>query len=631
VNISERKSSLWPLALVILTACVVNLPCLLWGLQFGHDHNLHIAYLHFFAAQLRAGEIYPRWISGLNYGAGSPIFFVQYPLPYYGAVAAQWAFRLGATPVGEAHALGVFLVVTGILAGLFSWLWCRALSNPLAAIAGSAAYMTTPYICGADVYFRGAIGEYSALAWVPLALYFAHMTDIRSRRAVAGMALAFAVIVLSNLFMAILFAPCLFLYAICCVKPLGRLRAALSVIYALVLGVGLAGIYLLPMNAHRSFFNLANLIRSGSEIFSYRGHLFRFDETLFPHLQLSLRVVDGTAVCLAFAVIVILLVRLRRSQDPKLLACAAIVCLGLTCAAPFLHRVGLLPQQEMTSPRIMEVRSRIFLITFLTLEAALLAYASMRSWAERIVRVMLGICLGCYFLETQWSDLIWRHVRFLWNIQFPWRLSGLISVFAVGLFAVALREVWDSQSRRRRFLLVGGALWLGIGVASYLALDLSHALARPFFTEIREKVETAYPAYAAVKTWPGADQLGPNDGLGNKVTFLVGDGTATLDNITARHMRLDVDCLSACSLLVKLVYYPFWQAREASGQPIPLKASARAGLTELTLSRGVHGVDLELPIGPGETWGSWLSLISMLIIAALFIGDGRNRAHTVAS
>ena len=619
MNKSKQNSAFWPLAIVILFACVVNFPCLLWGLQFGRDHNLHIAYLHFFDAQLRAGEFHPRWISGLNFGAGSPIFFVQYPLPYYAAAGLGHLFRLPANPVGEAHALGLFVFFTGIVSAVCAWLWCRALTNPVVAIFASAAYLTMPYVYGCDVYYRAAIGEYSALAWAPLALFFAHQIDTRPVRAVAGMASAFGIVILSNLFTAILFAPFLVIYAILRVDRRKRVLAAALATSALILGVGISGVYFLPMNAHRGFFSLANLVKLGPQIFSYRDHLFPFGEALFPRGPLSLRIVEILSGAIGLAIVVILVIRLRM-QKSKALAYAAIVCILLTCVAPFLHRVGLVPHPDWASPRVIDDRGRMFLVSFLTFEVAIIAYASLRDYADAIPRFLLAASLACYFLSTRWSEWLWHHASFLWNIQFPWRLSGLLSISALGLVAFAVRDLWDGESRRRRLLLSCVALWVLVGIGSYVALNLSAGLARPFFTEMRPKIEGPYPTYASISRLPTPDELGPSDGFTNKVSFLAGDGTATLDTIASRHLRLHADCAHPCKILLKLVYYPAWQAHEAS-EPVRLAASSRAGLTELSLGPGRHEVDLILPLARSEIWGAWLSLVSLAVVAWLFLGS----------
>lgn len=631
MNESKQNSALWPLAIVVLFACIVNFPCLQWGLQFGDDHNLHITYLHFFDAQLRSGEFYPRWIGGLNFGAGSPIFFVQYPLPYYIAAGLRWAFHISPTPAGEAHALGLFVFFTGIVSGVSSWLWCRALANPIVALFASAAYLTMPYAYGCDVYSRAAIGEYSALAWVPLALFFAHRIDTRPAWAAAGIASAFGLVILSNLFTAMLFAPFLVLYTMFRVSRSRMLIAAFFAACALVLGVGVSGVYFVPMNAQRGFFHLANLVELGPGIFSYRDHLFPFGETLFPGATLSLRMVDLISGGLALAIVAILVVRLRRGQTNRFFACAAIVYLALTCTAPVFDLIGFIPHSEEASFRVIDVRERIFIITFLTLEAALLAYASLRQNVEPLPDFLVAASMACFSLETRWSGWIWQHASFMWNIQFPWRLSGLLSVFALGLFAYALRYFWGYPSRHKKMLFVCIGLWLTIGLSSYVALGIRGYLARPFVTEIKRKVETPYPVYASISQLPTPDQLGPNDGLADKALLLEGNGTARLDTVSARHLRLMADCPQSCTLLLKLVYYPLWRAHETANRPIPLQPSKRAGLTELSLGPGTHLVDVELPFGRSEIWGGWLSLISIVVVALLFFRSRCSQRNAVGA
>jgi hypothetical protein len=634
MNETNRSSPLWPLAIVILFACVVNYPCLLWGLQFGHDHNLHITYLHFFDAQLAAGELYPRWVSGLNFGAGGPIFFVQYPLPYYAAAGLRRIFRLSETADGLAYALGAFVFFVGIVSGVSSWLWCRGLANPVAAIFTSVAYLTMPYLYGGDVYYRASIGEYSALAVLPLALFFADQIESRPWRAVSGMALVIGVVILCNLFTAILFAPFLFLYAIFLVSRTNVRIAIFVVAAALVLGVGISGVYFLPMNTHRAFFNLANLVKLREGIFAWRSQLFPFGETLFPGPQISLRIVGLLSRVLGLAIVAILIIRLRHSVTSKTsskmtskgLAYAAVALVLLTCAAPLLHRVGFFPHAELGGLRIIDVRTRIFLITFLTLEAALLAYTSLQDRAERLPNFLLAACLVCYFLSTRWSEWIWGHASFLWNLQFPWRLSGILSTFALGLFALALRDAWDNPRRRRNALLAGTALWLGVGTGSYLVFDIPQVVVRPFFTEVRDKLESSYPAYASVSELPTPDEFGGDESPAGRVSFRGGIGTASFGTVTARHLRLEANCSAPCTLLLKLVYYPFWQAQEVSKQSVCLKPSGRAGLTELSLGSGNHQVDLELPFGRSEIWGAWLSLVSLVVVAWMFFQDRRRKS-----
>jgi hypothetical protein len=619
-----NRTPVWPLAVAILFACIVNWPCVVWGLQFGHDHNLHLTYLHFFGAQLRNGELYPRWLSGINFGAGSPIFFVEYPLPYYVSTFLQWLFHIPSTATGEAHALGLFIFLTGILSSVSSWLWCRTLAGPIVAMLASAAYLTMPYVYSCDVYYRAAIGEYSALAWIPLALFFAHWIGKRPRHAVAGMAFAFAAVVLSNFFTALLFAPFLVLYLIAIVPDSRRLRAMFYAACALGLGLGISAIYFLPMNANRPFFSLANLMKLAPGVFFYRDHLFPFGKTLFPSGHLSLRLIDLLSLALGMGTLVVFVIRLRRKETPQILAWVAIICILLTSAAPVLGLVNLNSHPELATPRVIDVRSRIFLVTFLTLEGSLLAYASLRNYADPLPKFLMIAAVTSYFLTTRWSEWFWQYATPMWNIQFPWRFAGLLSIFALGLIAFALRDLLGQPLRRKTLALACAAVWIAIAVGGSIALDIPESIKPPFVTELKGRVETPYAAYATISHFPTPEELGPNDGMQERVLVQAGEGTARVETVNARHLRVTADCPRNCTLLLKLVYYPLWQAHDEADSPISLTPSNRAGFAELSLKPGLHAINLELPRAQSEIWGAWLSVISLIIAALLCLREKRN-------
>src|SRR5258707_12995071 len=69
--------------LILSTAAMLCLPCLLTGIPPGHDAPTQVSYQYHFDQQFWNGELYPRWLVHANKGFGSPTFFIQYPLPYF--------------------------------------------------------------------------------------------------------------------------------------------------------------------------------------------------------------------------------------------------------------------------------------------------------------------------------------------------------------------------------------------------------------------------------------------------------------------------------------------------------------------------------------------------------------------
>jgi hypothetical protein len=631
-NLLEKRSSVstgirgpsvaLSLLVIIAYACIVNYPCELWGLPSGDDRVVHLTYFHFFDEQLQTGEVYPRWISGLNFGAGSPIFFIQYPLPYYAAAGLRRAFHLPPTLEGQARAMGLFLMITGVLLGLFVWLWCRCLADSRGALLAALASLTLPYLYSCDIYTRVAIGEYSALAWAPLALFFCHQLKVRRAYAFAGISCAFAMVIFSNVLTAFLLAPFLVLYAFFCLES-ERVRSALLAAGAPALGAGLSSIYLAPMVANSRLFSMAHLVRFGPDIFFYKLHLFPYGQDLFPRGGIRFGLLDLWAWMLGLGTAVVLVMRMRRRRElfSNVLCGVAVVLLILICSAPLLSFAGFSGTQEIAGPRVIAVRSRVFLASFFTLEIALLAYASLRTRSKPLANLLTASCLISFFMATRWSDGIWRGLPFLWNVQFPWRFAGLLSIFAVGLLALALRDFENSQGVIPKPVFAALiALAVSFSIGGLFLFDTLGSYVRHYPPRVLSKLETMYPAYATLSRLPTSQELGANDGLTGGVRFLDGNGSATLTTIDARHLHLQANCLDPCTLVLKLVYYPLWHALDQSSQSVALLAAAeRPGLTKLSLDPGIHEVELELPHTPPERFGAWMSMGSLIVVFLLLL------------
>jgi len=72
------------------------------------DAVTHIQYQHHFSEQFWKGDLYPRWLAGSNKGYGSPIFLVQYPVPYWITAVLRPITRFRSDSTRDARTLGVF-------------------------------------------------------------------------------------------------------------------------------------------------------------------------------------------------------------------------------------------------------------------------------------------------------------------------------------------------------------------------------------------------------------------------------------------------------------------------------------------------------------------------------------------
>ena len=59
-------------ALILGASIGLGFPALHYGMPDGHDSYEHVSRYSSVANQFREGEIYPRWLAGMNSGLGSP-------------------------------------------------------------------------------------------------------------------------------------------------------------------------------------------------------------------------------------------------------------------------------------------------------------------------------------------------------------------------------------------------------------------------------------------------------------------------------------------------------------------------------------------------------------------------------
>lgn len=152
------------LSLSVVTL-LATMPFLTSDLVSGHDLSFHLNRIEGLAQGLAAGQfpvrIHPFWLHGNGYAVG--VFYGDLFL-YIPAV-----LRLLGVPLQTAYQFYVFLV--NLATAVVSW-WCarRMLGDEATAVACSALYTLSAYRM-IDICTRAAVGEYTALVFVPLIAY----------------------------------------------------------------------------------------------------------------------------------------------------------------------------------------------------------------------------------------------------------------------------------------------------------------------------------------------------------------------------------------------------------------------------------------------------------------------------
>ncbi|MBD3279767.1 MAG: hypothetical protein GF390_03580 [Candidatus Pacebacteria bacterium] len=222
------------------------------GLYSAHDIWHQVARFYHYSQALNQGQLLPTWISNLANNHGYPLFLFSYHLPWLIGTPLLW---LGLSLPTALKSLFLFSVIGSGLTmyGLAqSWLQDRR-----AALLSALVYIWAPYHF-LTVFVSAAIGTAFAFMFVPLIFWGLLLLDQKKLRSgliftslgVAGMAL-------SHLMTLVMISPLLGLVVFALIwqrlnKPILKqrglaLRYLAMFLLAGILGLGLAGFYLLPM------------------------------------------------------------------------------------------------------------------------------------------------------------------------------------------------------------------------------------------------------------------------------------------------------------------------------------------------------------------------------------------------
>ena len=219
-----------------------------YGPAVGYSFTPNYTWVQGFSSQFLQGELYPRWLYQSYQGAGSPAFYFYGPLPFWVSAIAGLIF----CPACSTEAL--LMIGPSILLGLASiscYYFTRAISGEVVAILSSLLYFFLPNHFIIDFWIRNTWGELAAYIFMPVLFLTIRLSSIRKKYLVAA-AVAYAGLLFSHLPSALLFSPMILLYA--CME-FGCRKGLQKIVFIVLMGVGLAAIYVFPALTTQGFTN----------------------------------------------------------------------------------------------------------------------------------------------------------------------------------------------------------------------------------------------------------------------------------------------------------------------------------------------------------------------------------------
>ncbi len=615
------RDQIYAILIVVAVIMVLMYPWIVWGVCPGGDQAIHLHYFHAFNAQVRGGEFYPRWLVGSNYGAGSPIFFLQYPLPFFMASAIHKVLALPPTPSGESHALGLVFVLEAIFFIVAAYLWCSRFALPRHAAIAAALGFTLPYVLWIDFYTRIAVGECLAFGCMALALYFAEFLDSRPQSAVAGIAFAFGLLFLSHLFSVVMFAPFFLAYVSFRWRTPGSILRIRNATLGIFLGAGLTAFYLLPFLSHERFFNTTGFSNQPGGILNFNTNLFPINSIVlgdFPSGWWFLNWINRGMALLIASIGALHLSSFRRLESwKKVLIFLSIFSILAISLAPYVMGAVIPPPGDAVAEAIFSYRSHIFGFVMLSFEIVICLFLVLRLYEKVLGQFFFASCLLSFLLTTRFTALIWHHLSFLKELQFPWRFMGGFSVFEMGLIALAFSSVTHRQDGRIHRAIVVALLFLPSVALSAIAWQGPAKFLHRLPDKPTAFVDLALPIYVHTNQLFGHINPWPGDTGSIDTAVVHGSGKADLQTVSPRKRVLFADCSDACDIRLNLIYFPLWRAIDSSTGPATLRASRDTGLAHISLSPGEHKVVIELPPDRAELYSPWVSLISAFLLSGL--------------
>jgi hypothetical protein len=387
----------------------------------------------------------------------------------------------------------------------------------------------------------------------------------KKRLAIIGLAVAYALLIVSHLISVLIFSSIPVFLAIVFSERTQRLRTTFSVAAGMLLGTGLSSFYLIPALAHAKYFPAS---KWGSNI-SQQLLVFGKGLLVTSSKQEFVRTVSFIVIETIFLIGLCGGVSLWKG-DPR-----------RKKTTLFWLAVCVIPLFMMTSKSLSIWHALPFL-----------ANSIQFPWRLNIILCVAALPLAAAFL----SDFSWPASSFqkLSLVCALLIVACWIVTFGLTLKSYRLPPTIDPTVRENDGWFDS---WKPAGMDLPSALEASAGPPIRFLTG---------NGSATVSTWKP-----------RLIEFTISDAT---DNAA--------DSTSDRLVIIHQFYFPEWKAHLISGVPIPVSVALPPGLVELQVPPGHQQVRLEIPRGYDERIGDWLSVVSVLVcISLLYFTRGHPRTN----
>jgi len=570
------RRSLDLLAVLGLALTVFAWAPLLGPLSFrAHDWRHALFYAVEFSQSVADGYLVPRWGPDFAFGRGYPVFVFYSPLSLYVVQSFRYAGLGVVASVKAAYVTGFLFGAAGMYRLARLWFGRQG------ALVATVLFTYLPYHL-VDIYVRGALAEFWALAWFPW-LFLAGETLVArpGRRSVAGFGTAYGGLVWLHSLSAILVTPFVGLFMVGRWILLSRGgswkragRAVIAGIGGVGLGLWIAVGFLLPNMIEQKYIVLEQWTANN---YQYDKQFVYLSQFLSPFWGFGYAV-EGPDDGMAFQIGIV----------------------GVVTAVTAL---------------------------WLALRRALSGRQA------GVVGVCAGLLLLALWAMTPASAPFWRAVPPLQFVQFPWRLLGVVVV----LTAILAGAVGAWSARRETGSLPPSVVFLVL--LSVLA-SLSYTV--PQYAPPNPREETVLVLFDFEREYPdmvgylatsraqptSSPMLAQFEAGLPPQKFRVVAGEADVEQLQYRGVAVEARVRARTDATVEVLtyFYPGWRAW-LDGQEIPLRPYGPYGHIAFDVPAGEHDVTLRFTDTPARRAATAATGVGVIVAGLLSAGlpVGRRR------
>lgn len=516
------------LAVVCLIAVAAILPIVFFGIPEAVDMGQHFKFAQTYYESLTTGDGFPSWAGNENFGYGDVGIRFYPPFEYYFLAVARMLIgnRYDATWLNF-----VFWMVAGCL-GVYFWTKCW-LSNKESAIA-ACFYAVIPFHLN-QLYI--SFNNYSEFAAASLLTFcFAFLTRIFQRDKISdvlGLAIFYALLVLTHLPLTVIGSLCLLVYALTLLRKNNFAQPLIKCVIAFGIGLSASAVYWVGMITEMNWTNLVSDKLSTGR--------FGFAEGFFPFYYHVVFYRNTTWIIDIAAILTFLF-----------LASAVIY---------FLYK-----KHDNTDD----------------------------DSAKNVFQTVLPLGLFAFFMVTPLSRPIWEIITPLQKVQFPARWMTIVSMCGTVVAAASVHYLLKGNFLKKRVWAYACLVFLST-VALYNFVYIFHplsfvAMSRERFEKLLRELpeEQSFDCFWTV--WAKADALK----IKEKIS--IGERQSRIISWKPEERIFEISEGSETVARVATFYYPYWKAT-VNDNPVPVEKDENGAiLIPVSSEKSVVKVHFQEPL-----------------------------------